>query len=122
SPLHKMRISIRTPDTRCLIFSCTIPANSLRNLFLYGDPSAKWYPCSAQDMLLRSLRLLKKRRMLPMQPSATFFRGSPQKVYTRGKLLHKCAIQGFPGRGDDFLRPGTSLGNDDWSPHVRCMR
>src|SRR5262249_8703900 len=69
SPSHTMRTSIRTPDTRCLIFSCKIPVNSLRNLFLYGDPSAKRIQCSAQDMLLRSLRWLKKPRILPSEDS-----------------------------------------------------
>src|SRR5262249_22356387 len=33
-PSHTMGISIRTLDTRCLIFPCKIPANSLQNLSL----------------------------------------------------------------------------------------
>src|SRR5262249_11686703 len=33
----QMEIRIRTPDTRCLISSCEIPANSLSNLLSYGD-------------------------------------------------------------------------------------
>jgi hypothetical protein len=36
-PSPKMGISIRTPDTRCLISTCKIPANSLYNLLSYGD-------------------------------------------------------------------------------------
>src|SRR6266581_3263084 len=35
----KMEISIHTSDTRCLIFTCKIPANSLENLLSYGDLS-----------------------------------------------------------------------------------
>jgi hypothetical protein len=38
-PLPKMGISIRTPDTCCLISTCKIPANSLYNLLAYGDLS-----------------------------------------------------------------------------------
>ena len=30
-PSHKMAISIETPDTRCLMSTCEIPANSLQN-------------------------------------------------------------------------------------------
>src|SRR6266571_3513842 len=35
----KMEISIHTSDTRCLIFTCKIPTNSLENLLSYGDLS-----------------------------------------------------------------------------------
>ena len=34
-----LKISIRTPGTRCLIYTCKIPANSLQNLLSYGDLS-----------------------------------------------------------------------------------
>src|SRR5262249_4980768 len=32
-----MEISIRIPDTRCLISSCKIPANSLSSLLSFGE-------------------------------------------------------------------------------------
>jgi len=36
------------------------------NLLSYGDLSPSGLPCSTQDMLLHSQRVLKKRRMLPL--------------------------------------------------------
>src|SRR5262245_18170056 len=38
-PSQKMVINLHIPDTRCLIYTCKIPANSLSNLLSYGDLS-----------------------------------------------------------------------------------
>jgi hypothetical protein len=65
-PSQKMVISIQTPDTHCLIYTCKIPANSLQDLLSHGNLCRQAAPVLSQTMLLYRQRFLKKRRTFPI--------------------------------------------------------